>query len=597
MQAGQDKREEHPQGKQDEREEHLQDKHKAPTHPITSPCPYVYAASVVIVGAGPTGLAAANLFGLLGIDTLLFERNAGLSSFPKAISIDDEGLRICQAMGLDQELLPEILLDIDAHYLSRGRYLAKVAPTSNRNGYPLISTFYQTAFEATLLKGLDRFPHVRTHFQHTVESFEQQEHGVCLSVRNPDGTLLQVECTYLLACDGGKSAIRQALNIPMRFPLAKLLPWARTNSRRSRAVEHAQRWLVVDCVDDDDPLTAAIFFCNPARPAVTVPAPHKGRRWEFMLLKGEREEDVLDTARIQALIQQARAAQKQAMSEKPAHITRRAVYAFHAVLATHFSSKRVFLLGDAAHLMPPFGGQGMNSGLRDAHNLCWKLHLVLQGLADAHILATYDQERHPHVAQMILFSWLLGKIIMPTARPLAFLRDLFFRSICTIPFVREALTEAKVKPQPPYARGCLLFRNSKASKRLTGAMLPQPQVVTLEQQQILLDQALGDGFALLRLHHDPTRAFASLKAEQWSWLKARFVCILPDQSRAEEVVQNDCTVVIDSEQRLSAFFRHNQDIYVLVRPDRYVMGVFAVEQAGQFVTELRKFMAKKPAQL
>jgi 3-(3-hydroxy-phenyl)propionate hydroxylase len=597
VQAGQDEREERPQGKHEApTHRQQQGKREAPSRPITSPCPYT--ASVVIVGAGPTGLAVANLLGLLGIDALLFERNAALSSFPKAISIDDEGLRICQAMGLDQELLPEILLDIDAHYLSRGHYLAKVAPTSNRNGYPLISTFFQPAFEAILLKGLDRFPHVRTYFQHTIESFEQQEQGVCLSVRDPDGTLLRVECAYLLACDGGKSAIRQALNIPMRFPLAELLPWTCTNSRHRRAVDHAQRWLVVDCIDDDDPLPAAIFFCNPARPAVTVPAPHKGRRWEFMLLKGEREEDVLDTARIQALIQQARAAQKQLMSEKPAHITRRAVYAFHAVLATRFSSQRVFLLGDAAHLMPPFGGQGMNSGLRDAHNLCWKLHLVLQELADAHILATYDQERHPHVAQMILFSWLLGKIIMPTASPLAFLRDLFFRSINTIPFVREALTEAKVKPQPPYARGCLLFSNSKESKRLTGAMLPQPQVLTLEKQQILLDQALGDGFALLRLYDDPTQAFAPLKAEQWSWLKARCVCILPGKREAEEVVQDSgCTVVIDSERRLGAFLHHSQDIYVLVRPDRYIMGVFGVEQAEQFVENLRKFMTKNPSKL
>lgn len=574
------------QEEQGEREE--QGKREAPTRPTTSPCPYT--ASVVIVGAGPTGLATANLLGLLGIDTLLFECNAGLSNFPKAISIDDEGLRICQAMGLDKELQPDILLDIDAHYLSRGHSLAKVAPTSKRNGYPLISTFHQPTFEATLLKGLARFPHVRTFFQHTVEACDQQEQGVCLSVRAPEGVLLQVGCTYVLACDGGKSSIRQHLDIPMRFPLAGLLPWTRPNKHRRRAADYTQRWLVVDCVDDDDPLAAAIFFCNPARPAVTVPAPHKGRRWEFMLLKDEREEDLLDTARIQALIQQARSAQKQATSDKAANIIRRAVYAFHAVLATCFSCKRVFLLGDAAHLMPPFGGQGMNSGLRDAHNLCWKLHLVLQGLAGPHILATYDQERRPHVAQMILFSWLLGKIIMPTARPIAFLRDLFFRSISIIPFVREALTEAKVKPQPPYTRGCLLFSKSKESKRLTGAMLPQPQILTLEMQQILLDTALGGGFALLRLYDDPTKAFASLKAEQWSWLNARFVCILPRNSRAEGIEGPLCTVVIDSEQRLGTFLRHSQDIYVLVRPDRYIMGVFEIEQAEQFMANLRKFM-------
>src|SRR5690348_15374400 len=146
--------------------------------------------SVVIVGAGPTGLAAGNLLGLAGVDTLILEQNAILSDCPKAISIDDEGLRICQAMGLGKEVLEHMLLDIDAHYLSKQRFLAKVSPTSRRNGYPLISTFDQPTFEATLLHGLERFACVKMLFQHTVETVGQDEQAVRLSVRKSDGTLL-----------------------------------------------------------------------------------------------------------------------------------------------------------------------------------------------------------------------------------------------------------------------------------------------------------------------------------------------------------------------------------------------------------------------
>src|SRR5436305_9930979 len=136
------------------------------------------AVSVVIVGAGPTGLTMGNLLGMVGIDTLIVERNASLSDYPKAISLDDEGLRICQALGLSRAVNKSVLSGIHAHYVSAGRFLAKVEPSSKRNGYSLISTFNQPEFEATLLEGLERFTCVNVLFQHTVESFEQTESAV-----------------------------------------------------------------------------------------------------------------------------------------------------------------------------------------------------------------------------------------------------------------------------------------------------------------------------------------------------------------------------------------------------------------------------------
>src|SRR5215471_21089051 len=150
--------------------------------------------SIIIVGAGPTGLAMGNLLGMLGIDVLILERNAGLSDFPKAISIDDEGLRVCQAMGLDHAVIENVLLDIDAHYISGKRYLAKVTLSSKRNGYPLISTFHQPEFESTLLLGLKRFPCVSIQFQHNVESFQQGSTDVVLSVRDSEGNFKTYSC-------------------------------------------------------------------------------------------------------------------------------------------------------------------------------------------------------------------------------------------------------------------------------------------------------------------------------------------------------------------------------------------------------------------
>ena len=500
--------------------------------------------SIIIVGAGPIGLAMGNLLGMFGIDVLILERNAGLSDFPKAISIDDEGLRVCQAMGLGHAVIENVLLDIDAHYISGKRYFAKVVPTSRPNGFPLISTIHQPEFEATLLQGLKRFPGVSIQFQHYVETFQQNDTEVVLSVRTSEGMLKTYTCAYLLACDGAKSSIRRQLGIAMR------------------GSTFSQKWLVVDTINDTDPTAATVFFCNPKRPSVTVPAPHASRRWEFMLLRGEKEDELLHDNSIRSLIQQVG-------GSSDAEIKRRQIYTFHAAIAQTFSKGRVFLLGDAAHLMPPFGGQGMSCGLRDAHNLSWKLQKVLQGVASPALLETYNQECHKHVAELISFSKFLGKIIMPTSKAIAFLRDSVFFTLNIIPAIRNYLSDAGLKPQPRYKKGFICVDASRASKTLAGMMLPQPEIKTSQGKTTLLDNILGQDFALLRFCHKPEEAFASLNAATWQQLGTRLVSI---ENEIEDLPLN------------------HRDLFMLVRPDRYIYGVFKAENANIFASTFQNHL-------
>ncbi len=547
------------------------------------------APSVVIVGAGPTGLMAANLLGLAGIKTLVLERNLGLSDYPKAISIDDEGLRICQAAGLIEKIIEHTVLGIEAHYLSAQHFLARVSPTSRRNGYPLISTFHQPAFEAVLLQGLDRFPCVEVRFQHTVETFVQDTENVTLHVSQPDEAHTTIVCDFLLACDGGKSPVRHELGISMYHPT--LLP--RSRRQKSRETEREQRWLVVDTINDDDTSTAATFFCEHTRPAVTVPAPHRARRWEFMLLAGENDTDLLADKTIHDLIRQARASHPTMRLETHVsipHIVRKTVYAFRSVVAQEFMQGRVFLLGDAAHLMPPFGGQGMNSGLRDAHNLCWKLQMVLQQHASTKLLETYHIERFPHVREMILFSSLLGNIVMTTTQRGSQLRDWFFSFVNTIPPLRNAITEMRVKPQPRYHRGFFLPTQDKKNKRLIGALLPQPHVLTQNGKKVLLDDLLGDGFTIIRLYENSAQAFEQLPENVLEQLSAKYICVLPQGSSFSEIQHGHCDVLHDVDGVLGKFLRHNQDIFVVVRPDRYVAGVFRIgDKSLQRVAEIGRY--------
>ncbi len=519
--------------------------------------------SVLIVGAGPTGLTIANLLGQYGIKTLLIERNRGLCDFPRAISIDDEGLRICQSLGLREEVLAHVLLDLGVHYRSRTRLLVHVKPRYGCNGYPLVSTFDQPSLEGTLLAGLRRFPCIEARFGYTLEAFMQTEQSVLASVRTPAGQLQQIACAYLLACDGGKSVVRHALGIDMHgttFP---------------------QRWLVADGLCEDQAAPHCItFFCNPIRPAVSIPAPGRGVRWEFMLFPGECEEQLLIPVNVRQLIQQIG-------GPKEPCIIRQTIYTFHASCACSFAHGRVFLLGDAAHLLPPFGGQGMNCGLRDAHNLAWKLALVLRDQARQAILETYQQERAPHTLRMVRFSALLGSMIMPTSRPIAFFRDSILRILMALPLVAASLAEARLKPEASYQHGFLLSDGSGLSRALTGQLLPQPVVLLQGDKPMLLDDLLGSGFALLRLHTDPCEAFQPLQADLWRRLKPRSICLVPATEYRPGISQN-VIYAVDNQQQFARFLRGRRDIFVLVRPDRYVLGTFHIDREQVFAATLQE---------
>jgi 3-(3-hydroxy-phenyl)propionate hydroxylase len=248
--------------------------------------------------------------------------------------------------------------------------------------------------------------------------------------------------------------------------------------------------------------------------------------------------------------------------------------------------------------MPPFGGQGMNSGLRDVHNLCWKIQMVIREQFPSTLLQTYHVERFPHTSQMIFYSSLLGRIIMPTNKSIAFLRDLLFRAINTIRPIREFLSEARFKPQPRYKRGFLLFNKDSQCRKLIGHMLPQPYMKTREGVRILLDEVLGDSFSLLRLYDKQEEAFVSLQDPLWQQLNVKFVCIRPGeapnatvkggQADSQSDAQQEVTLIIDSEKQIGTFLSDNRELCLLVRPDRYIMAVFRVTEVAGVVAALRK---------
>ena len=267
-----------------------------------------------------------------------------------------------------------------------------------------------------------------------------------LAVATPSGATT-VEADYVVACDGGASPTRERLGV------------------RLVGSTYSERWLVVDAIVRNHGVKQITFTCDPRRPRVELPAVGERVRWEFMQLPGESEETLKRDETIRALVAEA-------AGDRSFEIERKAVYAFHARVAEHWRRGRVFLAGDAAHLMPPFAGQGMNGGMKDASNLAWKLAAVLRGLAPDAILDTYEVERAPVVRKMVEVSRRLGAVIMPTNRIAAAARNSLFACLNLSSRFRAFIGRGGVVPPPAIHRSALTSRDRDA---VIGQMAPQPR--------------------------------------------------------------------------------------------------------------------------
>ena len=238
---------------------------------------------------------------------------------------------------------------------------------------------------------------------------------------------------------------------------------------------YAERWLVVDAIVKGHDVRQITFDCDPRRPRVELPAVGDRVRWEFMQLPGENEEELNNEAKIRLLVQQYK-------KYRAFQIERKAVYTFHARVADRWRRDRVFLAGDAAHLMPPFAGQGMNGGMKDAVNLAWKLAAVLKGQAQEAILDTYEVERAPVVRQMVEVSRRLGAVIMPTNPIIAAARDLLFAGLNLSGRFRAFIGRGGLVP-PPRVRQSALTASGRDP--LIGQMMPQPEVGPAARRALL----------------------------------------------------------------------------------------------------------------
>jgi 3-(3-hydroxy-phenyl)propionate hydroxylase len=523
-----------------------------------------YDCDVAVVGAGPTGLTLGNLLGKAGLSVMLVERNDTTVQAPRAVSIDDESLRTMQAAGLVEDVLADVAIDYGYQYISTSNHVfAQVEPTSREFGWTKRNAFDQPVMEATLYKGLARYPTVTKLFNHAFESVKEDEDGVSLFVKEPGGAIRTIRTRYLAACDGARSALRKSIGAQL------------TGST------YRERWLIVDLAQTRERFRLTRVLCNPKRPTICLPGPDGKRRYEFMVHNGESDEEISSPEKVRELL-----AMFGPDADSP--VVRRQVYTFHARMADRWNTSRIFLGGDAAHLTPPFAGQGMNSGVRDAHNLAWKLTCVVKGELGAGLLDSYQKERAPHAWSLIELAVNIGKVMMPTSRAQAFLVQSAFKLMRFVPPLHAYFAQMKYKPKPFYKDGFLLADDGGLN--VVGRMQPQPTVERLDRSRVKLDELAGDGFALIAYGENAQETLSACEAHDFGLPRLARIAINPHYMNIDRLGDPSLVAVREVDELFEKRLPKGREILIIIRPDRYAAAACDVtdrEKIGAFAASVR----------
>jgi 3-(3-hydroxy-phenyl)propionate hydroxylase len=543
---------------------------------------------VIVIGAGPVGLTLANLIGVRGHRALVLEARTELIDYPRGVGLDDESIRTLSTAGLWRQIQPYTV----PHHVVRlvnggGKGLATNDPKTQEFGYPRKHGFIQPLVDRELAAGLARFKGHELRFDHRVVAIA--DHGdhvaVTAEVVGADGHVREtvtVTGRYAVGCEGGSSFTRKWMGVEFegRSP--------------------STRWVVVDVENDPIGTPSVYLGADPRRPYVSIGLPQGVRRWEFMLHDDEATELADDSAFMRSLLARH--------VPDPAALTiiNQRTFTHHGRVASSFRKGRVFIAGDAAHLMPVWLGQGWNSGIRDATNLAWKLTAVLNGEAGDALLDSYTEERRKHASDMIDVNMAAGTV-MKLGRFGGKVRDISAAALNLVPRWKSYFTELRFKPMPRYATGVVVdqatltpgaakssFKNGRLAPFIdsAGEMSPvglqfiQPRVNTAGRCGVLLDEVTGDWWTLATWGTNPTAFLSSADLELVHRHRIKLVSFMPETQRvwAEKQYADSpapVTVTGDTTGALKDWFDTRACGLVVLRPDRFVAAAGLTQQASR----------------
>ncbi len=522
------------------------------------------AVDVIVVGCGPVGGLAANYLGMQGVRTLIIERDLNLFSQPRAFSCDDEAQRNFQAAGLVGEFAVQLWPCQGMDYIDGAQRVLGTVPLGALDfgvGYPPLAFFSQPQLETVVRQGLRRFAHVELRTGHELVGFTQEPDLITVQLRDRrTGRIYEARTRYLLGSDGSHSTVRRLMGV------------------RMLGTSYEEPWIAISGTTPTSEPNFTYYVCDPERPGFVTRGVLNEVRMDFLVKENERTENLERGEVVEQLM---------ARYVDPRQVTlqRASVYTFQSKVAERWRDRRVFLLGDAAHVMPPFMGQGLCSGIRDAINLTWKVALAVRGAAGDALLDTYERERRPHAVNMIKATILMGRVFLSRLRPLAAVRNWLLRWLFRIPRTRRMLRNYEFKPKMILKQGCLAGGRRRGRTVAEGSYLPQPRVGLSSGGPVLLDEVLGNRFAVLVLAGaaDSVRQSAEALAQE---LGGQCLRVLP-AARAAEACAGD---VVDLEGKLAEWFTWHHADAAVVRPDRYVYGASQGSSIERLREELRHFI-------
>lgn len=469
---------------------------------------------VAIVGYGPAGAVAAALLGQAGFSVFVCDRLEGVYEIPRAIALDHEIMRVFQQLGVVDEVqrhcepfTPSEFFGVDGQLIRRMTMVDPPYP----QGYTPSMVFTQPAVERVLRERVTRLPNVTVRLGIECTALAQDAEGVTLTVGGQ-----AVRARWAIAADGGGSSVRDALGITLED------------------LDFDEPWLVVDVVVNDRGLSklpgTSVQYCEPERPCTLVIGPGRHRRWEISLKPGEDPKEAATPERTWQLLSRW-------LTPEDGTLWRQSSYRFHALVAERWRAGRVFLAGDAAHMQPPFLGQGMCQGIRDVTNLSWKLGAVMGGQVCAtaadRLLDSYGIERKAHVRELTTRIKAVGAVICERDVTQARQRDARLLAECQ-GVVRDAPRQDIL---PALTTGLI------AATPGAGTLFPQPRLLTGS----LMDGRYGNGWRLVSDGALPADPLPGL-----SWID------LGRDAEAEAVV--------------ATWMRKHGAHVAIVRPDNYTYG-------------------------
>ena len=492
---------------------------------------------VAIVGFGPTGAIAAGLLGAKGIRTLVCDKLHGVYDKPRAIALDHEISRVFQQMGVGKKIKPflepftdSVYYGVDGQVIKRMSTVAAPYPLSHM---PSV-VFTQPPVEKILREYAQSHPSVTVELGVTLTDLTQDADHATLTLQQEDGRTSQVGARYVLGCDGASSTVRSMVCIGLQD------------------LGFDEPWLVVDVIVNERGLsklpTTSVQYCNPERPATYVIGPGHHRRWEISINEGEDPKALATSEGTWQMLSPW-------LTREDGELWRQASYRFHALVADEWRKGRVFVAGDAAHQQPPFLGQGMCQGVRDAVNICWRLEAVLKDGAAQTLLDSYGVERKAHVTELTTRIKGIGQIITERDVTKARARDAKLLADCG--GVVQPTPRQDVQPALPAGLLGSLVHPAR------GTIFPQPLLKMPDGQQLRMDDVYPAGWKVV-FNSDADEEFAKASANHH----------LPRL----QTLQLGSPTFTEAEGVLGRWFASHGVAAAIVRPDHYIYGVCKTPQ-------------------